>query len=66
MHYLFWFLFFAMPLLAVAFVARVVLGVWRRGKRAFGEVGALTDRVDEVRDSIESGPASRSYPGKRA
>ena len=50
MHWLFWFLFFTLPLLGVAFVAFVGLRLWRKARAALREVGALTDRLSQISD----------------
>jgi hypothetical protein len=64
-HLLFWFLFFAMPLLAVAFVVRVGLGLWRRARRAFGEIGDLSERVGTVLDEAQFSETPPSAPAHR-
>jgi membrane protein implicated in regulation of membrane protease activity len=47
-HVVFWFLFFAFPVAAVAFVARVVLRLWRRGVAAMREVADVGRRIGEA------------------
>jgi hypothetical protein len=62
--WLFWLLLFALPLLGVAFVAFVGLGLWRKAMAAFREVEALSDGLARMSDDTRGVTLSR--PGRHA
>jgi hypothetical protein len=65
-HFLFWFLFFAMPVAALALVLRVVVGLWRRGLATMRQVGDIGERMSDAMNAASRSPDHPSGRRRRA